>query len=260
MSRGLGQAQRNLLGALYIGTSGPWYWLGAPDNAEDAWFAVSELGFFLDPHLVVNGDNSSLDDREFKRSRQAALRRAVEGLVERGYAVSSVRSVPSSFLQASTRWCETKRDIVVAQITAQGRAYVEEHRVDLVIENPLSTLLKEELEAAGFGDVMNLPYRPRLDRPKRKVQRRARRRVEAAAVATAPTVPSRPTSWGKVQVVELLVSEGFDGDRVRALLRAWHREQQRIARAEFGSTAPALDDYQFDEDEVADLRRQLTRE
>lgn len=260
MSRGLGQAQRNLLGALYIGASGPWYWLGTSDNAADAWFVVVELGIFLDHDLVVHGDNSSLDDREFKRSRQAALRRAVVGLVERGFAVSATRAVPAHFLQVSPRWCETERNIVVAQITDQGRTYVEEHRVDLVVENPLSRLLRDELEGAGFGDVMNLPYRPRPNRPKRTVQRRARRQVEPVPVAPAPTVPVPPTSWGKVQVVELLVREGFDGDRVRALLRAWHREQQRIARAEFGSTAPALDDYQFDGDEVADLRRQLTRE
>ncbi|MFI7531510.1 hypothetical protein [Nocardia salmonicida] len=231
-----------------------------PDNAADAWFVVVELGIFLDHNLVVHGDNSSLDDREFKRSRQAALRRATVGLVERGFAVSTARAVPAHFLQISPRWCETERVIVVAQITEQGRAYVEEHRVDLVLESPLSIFLRDELEGAGFGDVVDLPYRPQLDRPKRKVQRRARRQVETVAVAAAPTVPVRPTSWGKVQVVELLVSEGFDGDRVRALLRAWHREQQRIARAEFGSTAPALDDYQFDEDEVGDLRRQLACE
>ncbi|WP_280219945.1 hypothetical protein [Nocardia neocaledoniensis] len=256
MSRGLGQAQRNLLGALYIGASGPWYWLEAPDNPADAWVPVGEIGIFLDHHLVVDGDNSSLDDREFKRSRQAALRRAVAGLVKRGYADSGVRNVPSSFLQVSTRWCETPRDIVVAQITDQGRTYVEEHRVDLVVENPLSDYLRGELRDAGFDDVMHLPYRPPLNRPKRKVQRRARR-VEAPAVPVAPDEPTRPMSWRKAGVVELLVQEGFDGDSVRALLRAWHREQQRIARVEFGGTAPALEDYRFDEDELDDLRRQL---
>ncbi len=70
-------------------------------------------------------------------------------------------------------------------------------------------------------------------------------------------MPVRASSWRKVQVVDLLVDEGFDGDRVRAILRAWHREQQRIARVEFGGTASALDDYVFDADEVEDLRRQL---
>ncbi|MGW5380738.1 hypothetical protein ACWESM_35365 [Nocardia sp. NPDC003999] len=268
MSRGLGRAQRRLLAALYIGRVGPWRTWHL--DAGYSWFAVAEIGLRDDDYDLYDGDDTTLAERDIKRSRRAVIRRALDGLVSRGYAESMMHTVDLVELQFAYEWGNyvPTRQVLMARITKIGRQYIQEHRHELlgemaepVLREALYEGLRSALAKYGFGDTEPPP------RTSTRRRRRRRRRTSSGRTPTTPVhatqtpvvaTPRPAAQLSKAQVVEVLVLEGFAAAAVLTQLRAWHREQQRYMRREFDDPGPALEEYRFDTEQIEELRAQLT--
>jgi hypothetical protein len=248
-----------VLAALYIGAAGPWKrWHIRADEDEQWWFSVAEIGLHNGDFDLGEGDDTSLAERESKRSRRASLRRAVDGLTRREYAESAKFVVQLDQLQRTYRSTYTPvRPAVMARITPDGANYVEQNRLGLVHELN-DALLQRVLAKAGYTDVL------RIEVPVRKRARRQRRsrpspqRSAPLPLAAEGTSAARvATQFSRDQVVAMLLGEGHPQDMVLTHLRAWHREQQRESRQNFGEPGPPLREYLFDTSQIAELRSSL---
>ncbi|MEU7631765.1 hypothetical protein AB0C34_17505 [Nocardia sp. NPDC049220] len=266
MSRGLGRTQRRLLAALYIGHVGPWRTWDL--DAGYPWFAVTEIGLRDDDYDLYDGDDTTLVERDIKRSRRAVIRRGLDGLVSRGYAEAMMHTVDLFELQLTYGCWDhlPTRQVLMARTTGLGDQYVQRHRHQLlselaepVLREALYEGLRGALATYGFVDTDPAPNTATR-------RRRRRRRTSSGRTPTTPVRAQTPVvatsapaaQLSKSQVVEVLALEGFPAAAVLTQLRAWHREQQRDLRTKFGDPGPALDEYQFDAEQVEELRAQLT--
>lgn len=256
----MGRDQRRVLAALYIGLDGPWKrWCIRPDEDEQWWFSVAEIGSYNSDFDLGEGDESTFAERESKRSCRAVLRRAVEGLTRREYVESAKFLVQLDQLQPTYRTNYTPvRPVLMARITDDGASYVARHRYDLLYELN-DVLLQHVLAEAGFQDVLTvrLAARKRTRRRQRRSRPSPRSPAPLSLAAAGSSEARVATQFSRDQVVELLVGEGFPQDAVLTHLRAWHRNQQRELRQDFGEPGPPLQEYRFDTAQIADLRSGL---
>lgn len=296
MSRGLGIAQRQLLGALYVATASNTFptWrlrpaakgpIGAervwqPDESDEHQFFYAVVQLHLaegrDPQLRntppysirdyhdmrPDDDQSTLEERNIRRSWRALYRRAADGLVTRGLIDTVPAVVTLEDLDVPTYWswfrqgAEPTCTILLARITDAGARYAEQHRADLVND---TSILNDELRRVfrdkGFVDVAEPPKRSSRRRRRRRRSRPSR--SNSKPIAAEPAEPIRqPTK--RDEVIAQLASEGFDADTVGAAVRAWHRAEQRESRRQFGDNGTPLYAYIFQPNDIEELRRRLS--
>lgn len=314
MSRGLGAAQRHLLGGLYAAASqGIPRWdlvpageaarvgarlrraaeydsgrLGDPGGFNEPAFHVvahlrlgesrdpvmrhilSRTGTSYRPWYIALVEHTTEKDRARLRSWRAMYRRAARSLSERGLIESVYCTVFENDLygvSVDPRWPpRTTMDVLLAQITAAGRQYVEERRTEIVAEDDTTNGLRGALRAAGFLDIAPPKPPPRRPRP---VRRRPQSRQGQAArsrssrgktPAAKPAEPPKTRPMTRDEVAAQLESEGHDPRRVGTVLRAWHREEQRDALTRLAVNGVPLRERLFAPDDIAELRRLLTNE
>lgn len=265
MSQGLGTVQRRLLVALYCAENfnGRWMELAEEpalesDDDSGPWFAVSQF------HLVETDHAERFEyatkrltvrrDREFKRSRRVPYRRALRTLEQRGLAEAKLVSVDLNLLgQYAPPWRgrpPAAREVWVARLTDRGKDWVRENAPEQV-----QSMGAEMVRTAERFDPAERWQIAEAQRLARYRQGRGRR----PATITVPEVATsaRTRALNKSDVIELLHGEGFGTEQVSAVLRQWHREEQRQQRSRFREPGPALDDCIFGVAEIEDLRQLL---
>lgn len=265
MSQGLGTVQRKLLVALYSAENfnGRWMQLAEhPDIGSDddsgPWFAISQLHLVETDHAerfeYAAEEATTLRDREFKRSRRTPYRRALRTLEQRGLAEAKLVSVDLDDLgQYSYFWHggpTPVRDVWLARLTDQGRAWVEKNAAELV-------------ESAGYKMMQaaeNFDPVPRWGLAAEATRARPRRPSPAAVVVPEVATVDRVDALSKSEVADVLCNEGFDAGRVSTVLRVWHREGQLQQRRQYGQPGPGLSNYVFGIAEIDELRQRLAED
>lgn len=259
-------AQRRLLVALYCAENfnGRWMELAVHPavNGDDdlgEWFAVSQL------HLVETDHAERFEyatkrltvrhDREFKRSRRVPYRRALRTLEQRGLAEAKLISVDLNLLgQYAPPWRgrpPASREVWVARLTHRGKDWVQENASEQV--QSMGIEMVRTAERFDPEERWQIAEAQRLAR-----YRQGRRRRPATVTVPEVVTAGHAKALSKSEVVEFLHGEGFGTEQVSAVLRQWHREEQRQQRSQFKEPGPALDDYIFGAAEIDDLRQRLT--
>lgn len=261
MSQGLGTAQRRLLVALYCAEKfeGLWWKLADhpaldSESGSGPWFAVSQFHLVEADHTkrfkYAAKRAMALRDREFRRSRRVPYRRALRTLEQRGLAEAGLVPVD---LELLGQWAwrprgqpPAAREVWFARLTEQGRDWVRTNAIDQVQATGT--------EMVGAAEQFDPDERWRLQ----ETQRLARRQRRPAAVKVPGVVTTtRVEALSKSEVVDLLDREGFAVDQVKAVLREWHREEQRQHRKEFLQLGPPLEECVFGSAELDDIRQRL---
>ncbi|MGW4774188.1 hypothetical protein ACWEO2_39870 [Nocardia sp. NPDC004278] len=261
MSQGLGTVQRRLLVALYCAENFNGRWMEMAihpdlDTGDDlgSWFAISQFHLVETDHakrFAYAAKRTTVPrDREFKRSRRVPYRRALRTLEQRGLAEARLISVDLNLLgQWAYRWHgrpPATREVWVARLTEQGMAWVRKNAPEQV--QPLGDRMVRS------GDRFDPEHRWQLE----DSRRRARRHRSTTITTSEKPTTGRAKALNKNEVVDLLQREGTSAERVRTVLREWHREEQRQHRLQFGEPGPSLDEHIFGSAEVDDLRSRLS--
>ncbi len=213
---------------------------------------------------AADEEQTNEEDRARLRSWRALYRRAARSLSNRELIETADCEVFQYNLDGATqppRWASAATlEVLLARITDTGRRYVEERRTELVAEDATTDSLRQALRAAGFLDIAAPQPSPRR-RPKRVRRPQADHRLNRRKTPAAePAEPRKPRLISRDDVVVQLESEGHTPERVGAILRAWHRDEQREARALFGDNGVPLYQRLFAPDDIAELKRRLTDE
>lgn len=211
----------------------------------------------------LNVQPSSAPERDLLRSWRAAYRRAARSLTDRGFVETVDGSADLENLGQLTWgvYASPVREVVLARITEAGRRYVEYRRAEFVADTHGADDLRRALRAAGFHDIAEpRPHpAPSGTQSRRGRIRSTRKRKQQNQRIPSPT-PQPGGLLGPDDVVTQLAAEGFATDRIETALRAWHREEQRKSREQFGvgDHGIPLREQLLGQEEIDDLRRRLT--
>lgn len=272
MSRGLGTIQRQLLIALFCAGRVEGEWVNLAESRGSApggdWYAVARLRLVEIEHDVEIGhtihQKSGSDDRAFKRSRRAPVRRALRTLTDRGLAEERLIAVDLAEL-GQWNWRPQGgepaiRPVLYARITELGEQWVIEHasdQIDQFTELMIKASFNHDPEARERRMARKAQREWRIEQALKSRKSLSRRTTAAAGDGKGQIVfPTEALS--KDELVRLLIDEGFDRERVPIVLRQWHRELQSNLRRQLGESGPPLDDYTFGSTEIEELRTLLS--
>ncbi|MGW5230399.1 hypothetical protein ACWEP5_36390 [Nocardia niigatensis] len=272
MSRGLGTIQRQLLVALFCAdqTKGGWTKLAQTpgSTAGGDWYAVARLRLLEIEHDAEIGhtvhQRSRPEDRAFKRSRRAPVRRALRTLTNRGLAEEQLIAVDLVDLgQRNWRPSGEKpatRPVLYARITELGKEWITHHARERLDEYSVRMVKasSDHDPDARERRMARMAERAWWHEQASKSSESPGQRKAPAGVDDDSQIVVRTEALNKDELVQLLIGEGFDRDQVLTVLRRWHRELQGFLRREFGDPGPPLDEYSFGSAEIEELRTRLS--